>query len=80
MKLNNLASKLQETDIKSRRVKAVESELGLETQKRLPPEMTALYRAVFNKLRTAPVSQPSAESQTTEPQPGQSAETPTGSM
>ena len=68
MKLNGIAEKLKESDVKSDRVKAVESELGLATQKRLPPEQTALYKAVFRKLRG--LSQSGAGSQTMESQPG----------
>ena len=68
MKLNGIAEKLKESDVKSSRVKAVESELGLATQKRLPPEQTALYKAVFRKLRG--LSQSGAGSQTMESQPG----------
>jgi len=61
MKLSNVAQKLNEADTKASRVRAVESELGLQTQERLPPEQTALYRAIFKKLRQmqqAPVEQP----------------------
>lgn len=68
MKLNGIAEKLKESDVKSDRVKAVESELGLATQKRLPPEQTALYKAVFRKLKG--LSQSGAGSQTMESQPG----------
>lgn len=68
MRLNGIAEKLKESDIKASRVKAVESELGLATQKRLPPEQTALYKAVFKKLRG--LSQAGAGLQTMEPQPG----------
>jgi hypothetical protein len=61
MRINKLTEKLNEADTKAKRVKMVESELGLQTQERLPPEQTALYRAVFKKLRQmqqAPVEQP----------------------
>lgn len=74
MKLNKVSEKLREADLKASRVKAVESELGLTPQKRLPPEQTALYKAVFRKLRG--LSLPSAESQTMEAQPGQPAGMP----
>lgn len=75
MKLNGIAEKLRESDVKASRVKAVESELGLSTQKRLPPEQTALYKAVFKKLKG--LSQQGAGSQTMESQPGLPAGMPT---
>lgn len=61
MRLNKVAAKLTEADTKASRVKEVESELGLQTQERLPPEQTALYRAIFKKLKqlsAEPAEQP----------------------
>jgi hypothetical protein len=58
MRLNKVATKLTEADTKASRVKEVESELGLQTQERLPPEQTALYRAIFRKLKQQPEEQP----------------------
>lgn len=57
-RLNKVGESLQGAEARKQQVKEVESELGLQSQPSIGPEMRALYKAVFKKLKAAPTATP----------------------
>jgi len=53
-RLNKVGESLQGAEARKSQVKEVENELGLQSQPVLGPEMRALYKAIFKKLKAAP--------------------------
>jgi len=55
-RLNKVGESLQGAEARKSQVKEVENELGLQSQPVLGPEMRALYKAIFKKLKATPVA------------------------
>jgi len=51
-RLDKVKESLGKEEFRKTQVKQVEKELGLPQQSRLEPEMKALYKAIFKKLKT----------------------------